>query len=72
MNQEESQICWDNVTSPLRSLITRKMQASLTSDHQAGSRDVVIASKDSPAKSVQRTERTYSIVLTDNVGSAAK
>lgn len=51
VNEQESLICWDNVTPKHNVIYMASSQADV--DHQAGKRDVVIASKDSPIKSVQ-------------------
>lgn len=52
VNEQESLICWDNVTFKQNTLYMRCNLADVY--QQAGKRDVVVASKDSPIKSVQR------------------
>lgn len=52
VNEQESLICWDNVTFKHNTLYMKYSLADMY--HQAGKRDVIIASKDSPIKSVQR------------------
>ena len=52
VNEQESLICWDNVLLKHNDLCMGYSLADMY--HQAGKRNVIVASKDSPIKSVRR------------------